>query len=84
MSDDDHLVLYYHQECGFSRSVLNTITNLGIGSSVDLRNIRENDGFREELVTICGDEQVPTLLVDGKSMRESDAINTFLVDQFLD
>lgn len=76
------MILYFHKECGFSRSVLNTITNLGIADKIDFRNIRENPGYERELVELCGDKQVPTLIVDGAPMRESQDINAFLVDRF--
>ncbi len=78
------LELYFHQQCGFSRSVLNTINNLGISANVTLKDIREQVEFEKELVAKCGDSTVPTLMVDGEMMRESDAIKSFLVDKFLD
>jgi|TARA_Y100000310_G_scaffold345317_1_gene463724 glutaredoxin-related protein len=81
---DPQLELYFYQQCGFSRSVLNTIANLGIGDKITLKNIREEVEFERELVEICGDPTVPTLMVDGEAMRESEAINSFLVDTFLD
>ncbi len=81
---DLQLELYFHQQCGFSRSVLNTINNLGIAAKVTLKDIREQVEFERELVAKCGDSTVPTLIVNGEMMRESDAINGFLVDNFLD
>ncbi len=77
------LELYYYPECGFSQSVLNTITNLKIQDKVDLKNIRENPEFEKALVITCGDSQVPTLMADEKPMRESEAIKKFLVQQFM-
>ena len=78
------LELYFHNECGFSRSVLNTVTNLGIGEKITMKNIRENLEYEKELISHCGDKTVPTLMVDGSPMRESEAIKGFLVDKFLD
>lgn len=78
------LELYFHQQCGFSTSVLNTIRNLGITDEVTLKDIRETVEFEDELVARCGDRTVPTLMVNGEPMRESEAINEFLVDKFLD
>lgn len=77
------LDLYYFPECGFSRSVLNTINNLKIQDQVGLKNIRENLDFENELKQLCGNTQVPTLLVDGKPMRESEDIKAFLVSEFM-
>ena len=78
------LELFFHNDCGFSKSVLNTITNLGISKKINLKNIRENTDFEHELIKLCGDATVPTLVVDGKPMRESEDIKRFLVDTFLD
>jgi len=77
------LELYYFPECGFSRSVLNTITNLKIQDQVVLKNIRESAEFENELSQLCGDTKVPTLKVDDKPMRESEAIKAFLVSEFM-
>ncbi len=78
-----NLELFYYPECGFSKNVLNTITNLKIQDQVVLKNIRENPDFDKELTGHCGDNQVPTLLVDGKPMRESEEIKKFLVSTFM-
>jgi len=77
------LELYYYPECGFSRSVLNTIANLKIQDQVVLKNIRENFDFENELKHLCGDSQVPTLLVEGKPMRESEDIKSYLISEFM-
>jgi len=77
------LELFYYQECGFSKSVLNTMTNLKIHEKISKKNIREDEGFAQELEELCGDIQVPTLVIDGKPMRESEEIKKFLVGQFL-
>ena len=77
------LELYFYNECGFSQRVLNTISNLGIGSKIIKKNIRENANYEKELIDLCGDGQVPTLKIDGNPMRGSEEINQFLVDHFL-
>ncbi len=77
------LELFYHNECGFCASVLNTIQNLKIQDQVELKNIKENVEFEKELVIECGDQQVPTLFVDGKPKRESEEIKKFLVLSFM-
>jgi glutaredoxin-related protein len=81
---DLELELYFYQQCGFSRSVLNTINNLGIADKITLKDIREHVEFEKELIAKCGNSTVPTLMVNGEMMRESEAINSFLVDKFLD
>ncbi|MBF0278138.1 MAG: hypothetical protein HQM13_10120 [SAR324 cluster bacterium] len=78
------LELFFYNECGFSQQVLNTIRNLKIGDQIVMKNIRENADYQKELVDLCGDAQVPTLKSDGVPMREAEAINRFLVDQFVD
>lgn len=76
------LELYFYNECGFSQRVLNTISNLRIDDKIIKKNIRENADYEKELIDLCGDPKVPTLIVDGKPMRESEEINRFLVDKF--
>ncbi len=78
------LELYFYNECGFSQSVLNCITNLRVGGQIVQKNIREKADYEKELIDLCGDKTVPTLVVDGKPMRGSEEINQFLVDRFLD
>lgn len=77
------LELYYYNECGFSQSVLNTMTNLKIHDKIVKKNIREETEFEKELNGICGDTKVPTLVIDGEPMRESEEIKKFLVSRFL-
>lgn len=77
------LELYFHKDCGFSRSVLSTITNLKIEDKVEHKDIRENLDYETELVKLMGDAKVPTLVVDGKPQRESEDIKKFLVAEFL-
>ncbi len=78
------LELYFYNECGFSQRVLNCITNLRVGNQIIRKNIRENIDYEKELVDLCGDKTVPTLVVDGKPMRGSEEINQFLVNRFVD
>ncbi len=77
------LELYYFNECGFSQSVLNRMTNLKIHDKILKKNIRENEAYKKELSEMCGDTQVPTLVIDGTPMRESEDIKKFLVSKFL-
>ena len=78
------LELYYYSECEFSRNVLNIIKNLKIEEQIVLKNIRENPLYEKELIVLCGNRQVPTLKINGQAMRESEAINAYLLDRFLD
>ena len=79
-----NLALYFHNDCGFSRSVLNSITNLKIGDKIVMKNVRETPDYENELVRLCGNGEVPTLVVDGDPMRNSEDIKKFLVDNFFD
>ncbi len=78
------LELYFYNECGYSQSVLNCITNLRIGEEIIRKNIRENADYEKELVALCGVKTVPVLVVDGKPISGSEEINQFLVKSFLD
>ena len=71
------LELYFYNECGFSQRVLNCITNLQIGDRVVQKNIRENADYEKELISLCGDQTVPTLVVDGKPMRDRRKLISF-------
>ncbi len=75
--------LYFYNECGFSQSVLNCMTNLHCGDKILMKNIRENPEFEKELVALCGIKTVPVLVIDGKPHYGSEAINQFLVGKFL-
>ena len=76
--------LYFRPNCGFSRSVINSITNLKIGDKIVLKNLLEEPEYENELVQLCGNGEVPTLVVDGKPMRGSEDIKKLLVDNFFD
>jgi len=78
---DDKLALYYYDGCPFCMLVQSTIDELGI--DVDLRNIFENPGFRDELVRARGRTTVPVLRItaaDGgdRWMPESRDIDSYL------
>jgi len=75
--------LYFYNECGFSQSVLNCMTNLHCRDKIRMKNIRENPEFEKELVALCGIKTVPVLVIDGKPLCGSEAINQFLVGEFL-
>jgi len=75
--------LYFYNECGFSQSVLNCMTNLHCEDKIIRKNIRENPDYERELIELTGAKTVPVLVVDGKPLRGSEEINQFLVGKFL-
>lgn len=75
--------LYFYNECGFSQSVLNCMTNLHCEDKIVKKNIREHPEYEQELITLCGSKTVPVLVVDGKPIKGSEEINQFLVGKFL-
>jgi glutaredoxin-related protein len=77
------LELYFYNECGFSQSVLNCVTNLHCEDKVTRKNIRENPEYEKELVALCGAKTVPVLVVDGQPICGGEKINQFLVGKFL-
>ena len=77
------LELYFYNECGFSQTVLNCLTNLHCEDQVIKKNIRENPDYEAELITLTGAKTVPVLVIDGKALKGSEEINQFLVGKFL-
>ena len=75
--------LYFYNECGFSQSVLNCMTNLHCDAHIAKKNIRENPEFETELIALTGAKTVPVLVVDGKLIKGSEEINQFLVGKFM-
>jgi glutaredoxin-related protein len=75
--------LYFYNECGFSQSVLNCMTNLHCEDKIVRKNIRENPESEKELIRLTGAKTVPVLMVDGKPIKGSEEINQFLVGKFL-
>lgn len=77
------LELYFYNECGFSQSVLNCMTNLHCEDKIVRKNIRENPDNEKELIQLTGAKTVPVLVVEGKLIKGSEEINQFLVGKFL-
>jgi len=44
--------LYFYDECGFSQSVLNCLTNLHCEDKITKKNIRENPDYEAELIAL--------------------------------
>jgi len=76
------LGFYFYNECPFCMMVLNTIEELGISGQITMKNIRENPGFRQDLMQLNGRTQVPCLVIDDKPMLESNDIIQFLESNF--
>jgi glutaredoxin-related protein len=77
------LELYFYNECGFSQSVLNCMSNLRCTGEIVMKNIRESLDYERELVELTGAKTVPVLVIDGKPLRGSEEINQYLVGKFL-
>lgn len=72
------LILYTKAACPFCQKVMPLIDELGL--EVELRDIAENDTYRDELLEKGGKQQVPYLVDTEKevAMYESDDIMDFL------
>lgn len=77
------LELYFYNECGFSQTVLNCMTNLHCEGKITKKNIRENPDYEKELIALTGVKTVPVLVIDGKPLSGSEEINRYLVEKFL-
>ena len=75
--------LYFYNECGFSQSVLNCLTNLHCDEKITKKNIRDNPDYETELIALTGAKTVPVLVVDGKLLKGSEEINQYLVGKFM-
>ena len=65
------LVLYHNLTCPYCLKVRNFMSQNNI--SVSLKNT-EDTKIREELIKLGGKSQVPSLVIDGKALYESDDI----------
>ena len=74
------LILYQFEACPYCAKVRTVIKELGV--ELEVRDTRENDNYREELVAMTGKTQVPCLVIDGKPMHESDDIVDYLKENF--
>jgi glutathione S-transferase len=61
------LSLYYYPTCWACRRVLRALDSLGM--DVELRQIRENPDYRDELIAARGRKRVPVLRVDHADGR---------------
>ena len=75
-----NLTLYYFTSCPYCQKVLRTLEELQL--KIPMKNIRESEDARLELINIGGKQQVPCLVIDGKAMYESDDIVKYLKANF--
>ena len=74
------LILYHFEACPYCAKVRAVVEDLGV--DLDMRDTRENDNYREELLAMTIKTQVPCLVIDGKPMHESDDIIDYLRENF--
>ncbi len=74
------LVLYHFEGCPYCAKVRAAAKELNV--ELDKRDTRENEAYRNELVSLTGKTQVPCLVVDGKPMHESDDIVDYLREHY--
>jgi glutaredoxin 3 len=75
------LILYHYDACPYCQIVREEIDRLGL-QDVEYRDILSEPRFRDELIQMNGQSQVPCLVVDGKPMLESADIVDFLSSKF--
>ena len=81
----EYLSLYQSSTCWFCAKVRQKMSDLGI--QIELRDIGQQNNFREELVREAGKSQVPCLRIEGPEgkttwMYESSDICTYLERRF--
>ena len=74
------MILYHFESCPYCAKVRNAVSELDV--ALDMRDTRENDAYKEELLELTGRTQVPCLVIDGKPMYESDDIFNYLKENF--
>ncbi len=71
------LKLYMFETCPFCRKVINELEKTG-RKDVVFCDIRKDDKYRQELISVGGKEQVPCLFIDGRPLYESNDIIDWL------
>lgn len=74
------MILYHFDSCPYCAKVRNVVNELDV--VLELRDTRENNDFRDELISLTGKTQVPCLVIDGEPMHESDDIIDYLNENF--
>jgi hypothetical protein len=74
-------ILYVKSNCGFSTAALLACDNLHLQERLELRNVSKDEAApRSALVSLCGHEKAPCLVLEGTPMHESAEIIRRLVD----
>ena len=74
------LELYHFEACPYCAKVRSAARELAV--DVRMKDIREKGEYRDELIAMNGRPQVPCLVVDGTPMLESDAIISYLKENY--
>ena len=74
------LVLYHFEACPYCAKVRKAAAELGV--ELEMRDTRQEERYREELVALTGKTQVPCLVIDGRPMHESDDIVAWLKETY--
>jgi hypothetical protein len=72
--------LYVKSRCGFSTATLLACDNLHLREQLELRNVSEDEAARSALVSLCGKDQAPCLVLEGNPVHESADIIRHLVN----
>ena len=73
------LELYFFHQCPFCQVVLRQISQLGMESKIELKNILENAEDKQFHLEKTGRTTVPCLYIDGEPLFESHDINNWLL-----
>jgi len=66
------LFLYYKKGCPYCEKVFSYLEEFKL--DIQLKDIDKNSEIRNELISTGGKAQVPSLIIDGKAMYESNDI----------
>jgi hypothetical protein len=73
-------ILYVKSNCGFSTATLLACDNLHLQQQLELKNVSEDEAARSVLLSLCGNDQAPCLVLEGKPLNESADIIRHLVN----
>ncbi len=73
-------LLYVKSNCGFSTATLLACDNLHLEERLELKNVSEDEKARSALVSLCGKDQAPCLVLEGEPVHESADIIRHLVN----
>ncbi|MFW6030597.1 MAG: glutaredoxin family protein [Halanaerobiales bacterium] len=77
------LELYYFPGCPFCIKVLKFVERNKLNEDIILKNIHEDQAYKNELLDIGGKNQVPCLFIDGRPLYESNDIINWLKENML-